>query len=113
MIFLIILTQLPAADKTGESGVAGVPIYITFNGLRDEESARNCLVALNRHRRKRLLAIADKGDGEFQIVIEKKRPGYQVRVEKQGTPLKTARALYDYEVCIAAAAMAREAIADE
>jgi hypothetical protein len=36
-----------------------------------------------------------------------------VRVEKQGTALRTGRALHDFEVCIAAAAVAREAIADE
>jgi len=57
--------------------------------------------------------IPDKGEGDYQIVIEKKRPGFQVRIEKMGAAIKTARALFDYEVCIAAAAIAREAIEDE
>lgn len=60
-----------------------------------------------------MLLIPEKGDGDYQIVIEKKRPGFLVRVEKMGTALKSARALFDYEVCIAAAAISREAISDE
>ena len=67
---------------------------------------------MNRYR-KNPLHIADKGDGDYQVIIEKKRPGYQVRVEKQGTALRTGRALHDFEVCIAAAAITRESIADE
>lgn len=85
---------------------------VSIQGLRDDSAAKSCLVAINRHR-KNPLVLAESGDGEFQIVIEKKRPGFQVRVEKQGTTLRTGRALFDYEVCIAAAAIAREAIADE
>lgn len=80
--------------------------------MRDESVAESCLVTVNR-RRKRALALAQKGDGEYQIVIEKKRPGYQVRVERMGMALATARALHDYEICIAAATVARDAIADE
>ena len=86
---------------------------MTIQGLRDEAAARSCLTAINRYRKKRMLAIPDHGEGEYQFVIEKKRPGFQVRVEKMGSALKTARALFDYEVCIAAAAITREAIADQ
>lgn len=112
MICLIISAAPLFADKAGASESGKQPIYITINGLRDDDAARSCLGALNRYR-KRPLAIPEKGEGEYQIVIEKKRPGFQVRVEKMGTPLKTVRALFDYEVCIAAAAISREAIADE
>ncbi len=113
MIFLTILTPQLRADKAGESASGRGPIYVTINGLRDDAAAQSCLSALNRYRQKRLLAISTKGEGDFQIVIEKKRPGYQVRIEKMGTALKTARTLFDYEICIAAAAIARETIADE
>lgn len=113
MICLTTLTLQLRADKAGEAGSTRAPVYVTFVGLRDESAALSCLAALNRYRQKRLLAIPEKGEGEYQIVIEKKRPGIQVRVEKMGTALKTARALFDYEVCIAAAAITREAIADE
>jgi len=99
------------ADKAGATESHRSPIFITFSGLRDENAAKSCLSALNRYR-KRNLALPEKGDGEYQIIVEKKRPGYQIRVEKMGTTLKTARALYDYEICIAAAAIAREAIDD-
>ncbi|AFM11924.1 hypothetical protein [Turneriella parva] len=115
MIFLIISApalQLNGADKAGTSGTAKEPIPVTFSGLRDERTATSCLNAINRNRQRQLV-IPEKGDGDYQIVIEKKRPGYQVRVERMGTALKTGRALFDYEVCIAAAAIAREAIADE
>lgn len=67
---------------------------------------------MNRYR-KNPLQIADRGDGDYQVIIEKKRPGYQVRVERQGTVLRTGRALHDFEVCIATAAITRESIADE
>lgn len=87
-------------------------MQITIQGLRGERQVESCLKSINRYRQ-RNLTIAEKGDGDYQIIIEKKRPGYQVRVERLGTALKTGRALFDYEVCIAAAAMAREAIADE
>ncbi|MCS6972128.1 MAG: hypothetical protein NZL89_03810 [Leptospiraceae bacterium] len=80
--------------------------------MRDENTEKSCLRAINRYRM-HPLNFPEKGDGDFQIVIEKKSPGYQVRVEKQGTVIKTGRALYDFEVCIAAAAVARDAIADE
>jgi hypothetical protein len=99
------------ADKAGVTESSQSAIFITFSGLRDENAASNCLSALNRYRRRKL-SLPEKGDGEYQIIVEKKRPGYLVRVEKQGTTLKTARALYDYEICIAAAAVAREAIGD-
>lgn len=98
-------------SKAGAHAATGTPTYITILGIR-EENAASCLAQMNRNRR-RPLAFPDKGDGEYQIVVEKKRPGYQVRVEKMGTSLKSARALYDYEICIAAAAITREAIADE
>lgn len=97
--------------KAGAHAATLAPTYITIQGIR-EENAQSCLSLLNRNRR-RLLAFPEKGEGEYQIVVEKKRPGFQVRVEKMGTSLKTARALYDYEICIAAAAITREAIADE
>ena len=113
LTFLIISTLPLLADKAGDSASGKGPIYVTINGLRDEAAAHSCLAALNRYRQKRMLAIPQHGEGEFQIVVEKKRPGYQVRVEKMGTALKTARTLFDYEVCIAAAAITREAIADE
>jgi hypothetical protein len=83
-----------------------------MQGLRDEKVEKSCLRAINRHRQYPL-AFAEKGEGDFQIVFEKKHPGYQVRVEKRGTVLRTGRALHDFEVCIAAAAVARDAIADE
>lgn len=114
LIFLITsaLPQLNAADKAGSTATGRPPVEVTFAGLRDERMATSCLNAINRYRQRQLV-IPEKGDGDYQIVIEKKRPGYQVRVERMGTALKTARALFDYEVCIAAAAIAREAIADE
>jgi len=99
-------------DKAGASVVGKAPIEVTFVGLRDDAVALSCLATVNRQR-KRPLALAQKGDGEYQIVIEKKRPGYQVRVERMGIALTTARALHDYEICIAAATVARDAIADE
>lgn len=89
-----------------------MPIYVTIQGLRDDDATLSCLAAMNRNRR-RLLAIPAKGDGDYQFVIERRRPGYHVRVEKMGSALRTARALYDYEVCIAAASIARETIGDE
>ncbi len=98
-------------SKAGAHAANQTPIFITIRGIH-EENATSCLGLMNRNRRKRL-AFPEKGDGEYQIVVERKRPGYQVRVEKMGSSLKTARALYDYEICIAAAAMIREAIADE
>ena len=113
MTFLTISTLPLLADKAGESASGRGPIYVTINGLRDDAAAQSCLGALNRYRQKRMLAIPQSGEGEFQIVVEKKRPGYQVRVEKMGTALKTARTLFDYEVCIAAAAITREALADD
>ncbi len=113
MIFLIICILPLQADKAGESAAGRGPIYVTINGLRDDAAAHTCLAALNRYRQKRMLAIAQSGPGEYQLVVEKKRPGYQVRIERMGTTLKTARTLFDYEVCIAAAAIAREAISDE
>lgn len=67
---------------------------------------------MNRYRNTPLV-FAEKGDGDYQVVFEKKHPGYQVRVEKQGTVLRTGRALHDFEVCIAAAAITRETIADD
>jgi hypothetical protein len=114
LIFLITsaLPQLNGADKAGSTATGRPPVEVTFAGLRDERMATSCLNAINRYRQRQLV-IPEKGDGDYQIVIEKKRPGYQVRVERMGTALKTARALFDYEVCIAAAAIAREAIADE
>jgi len=111
-IFLIISAPVASADKAGDAPGGKPPIQVAINGLRDEDTAKSCLVAINRYR-KRPLTLPEKGEGEYQIVIEKKRPGYVVRVEKMGTALKTARALHDYEVCIAAAAMAREAITDD
>jgi len=114
LIFLITsaLLQLNAADKAGSTATGRAPVEVTFAGLRDERMTTSCLNAINRYRQRQLV-IPEKGDGDYQIVIEKKRPGYQVRVERMGTAIKTARALFDYEVCIAAAAIAREAIADE
>jgi hypothetical protein len=104
-----LLAQSPA--KAG-SAASREPITITIQGLRDENIEKNCLRAINRYRKNPLL-IAEKGDGDYQVIIEKKHPGYQVRVEKQGTVLRTGRALHDFEVCIAAAAIARDAIVDE
>ncbi len=115
MIFLITsapLLHANSGDKAGTTAGGKEPVKITIQGLRDERQIANCLKSINRYRQ-RPLVIPEKGDGDFQIVIEKKRPGYQVRVERMGTALKTGRALFDYEVCIAAAAMAREAIADD
>lgn len=112
MICLIIWAQALHADKAGASEGGKAPIPVTIQGLRDEGAAKSCLGALNRYR-KRPLIIPDKGEGDYQIVIERKRPGFQVRVEKMGAAIKTARALFDYEVCIAAAAIAREAIEDD
>jgi len=115
LTFLTILAPalpLKAADKAGSTGAAKEPIPVTFSGLRDERTATSCLNAINRNRQRQLF-VPEKGEGDYQIVIEKKRPGYQVRVERMGTALKTGRALFDYEVCIAAAAIAKEAIADE
>ena len=111
-IFLITWAPPRLADKAGASEGGKPPVYITIIGLRDEGAARSCLGAINRDR-KRLLAIPDRGEGDYQIVVERKRPGFQVRIEKMGIAIKTARALFDYEVCIAAAAISREAIADE
>lgn len=111
----MLTTRINSTDKAGAKAGAyaatPAPTLITIQGIR-EENALSCLSQLNRNRR-RLLAFPEKGDGEYQVIIEKKRPGFQVRVEKMGTALKTARALYDYEICIAAAAITREAIADE
>lgn len=100
-----------AGSKAGAHAATLAPTYVTILGIR-EENASSCLSQMNRQRR-RPLAFPEKGDGEYQIIVERKRPGYQVRVEKMGTSLKSARALYDYEICIAAAAITREAIADE
>jgi hypothetical protein len=99
------------AAKAGAEMEPPDPVYLTIHGLRDDRAEESCLRAINRNR-KRPLAFPGKGDGDYQIYIERKRPGFQVRIEKMGSALKTARALYDYEVCIAAAAIAREAIVD-
>jgi hypothetical protein len=114
LIFLTICATPLLSQSQAKAGAAGnrEPVTITIQGLRDENAEKSCLRAINRHRQYPL-AFAEKGDGDYQIFIEKKRPGYQVRVEKQGTALRTGRALHDFEVCIAAAAVAREAIADE
>jgi hypothetical protein len=114
LIFLTICATPLLSQSQAKAGAAGnrEPVTITIQGLRDENAEKSCLRAINRHRHYPL-AFAEKGDGDYQIFIEKKRPGYQVRVEKRGTVLRTGRALHDFEVCIAAAAVAREAIADE
>jgi hypothetical protein len=112
LTFLIIWAPPRLADKAGASEGGKPPVQITILGLRDEGAAKSCLTALNRDR-KRPLVIPQQGEGDFQIVIEKKRPGFQVRIEKMGMAIKTARALFDYEVCIAAAAISREAISDD
>jgi hypothetical protein len=111
-ICLIIWVLQLRADKTGASEGGKPPISISIVGLKDEGATHSCLKAINRDR-KRMLVIPDKGEGDYQIVIERRRPGFLVRVEKMGTALKSARALFDYEVCIAAAAISREAISDE
>lgn len=114
MIYLTICaTPLLSQSPAKAGSVAGRdPVTITIQGLRDENAEGGCLRAINRYR-KNPVTLATKGDGDYQVVIEKRFPGYQLRVEKQGTILRTGRSLHDFEVCIAAAAMAREAIADE
>jgi len=98
--------------KAGASLPKAMPVYVTIHGLRDDDSAKSCLNSINR-KRQRPLVLPEKGDGEYQIIIERKRPGYHVRIEKMGAALRTARALYDYEVCIAAGAVTKEIIADD
>lgn len=112
MTFLIIWAPPLFPDKAGAPTTnQKPPIPITIQGL-SIEAAQSCLKSLNRNRQ-RTLSIPDKGEGDYQIIIERRRPGFHVRVEKMGTALKSARALFDYEVCIAAAAITREIIRDE
>ncbi|MCB1201314.1 MAG: hypothetical protein KDK41_11775 [Leptospiraceae bacterium] len=49
---------------------------------------------------------------DFQIQIEKRHPGFLVRLEKDGRVIQLARAMTDYELPFAAAVLARDHIPD-
>ncbi len=97
--------------KAGSSEIRRI-VKISIYGLHSVEAQHSCLKAINRQRVNPLELAEGDYAGDFQIVVEKKRPGYQVRIERDGTPLRTGRALHEYEVCIAVAVITRETISD-
>jgi len=111
LIYLIIVVQAIWPDKTGTPKPEKAQIYITFQGFA-YDTAQGCLKTINRNR-KRPLAISEGGDGDYQIIAERRQPGLSLRIEKMGATLKSARTLYDYEVCIAAATLVRDTVSDD
>lgn len=56
---------------------------------------------------------ADLYGSDYAILYEKVNQGYYIRMEKRGRLIQTARALAEYELPMAAAALARDHIPQE
>lgn len=73
--------------------------------------ADSCFRSINEVRRVKLV----KGNligSDYQMQVEKRSPGYLIRLEKDGRVIQLARALKEYEIPLATAALARDHIPD-
>ncbi|MDW8306349.1 MAG: hypothetical protein RML34_04700 [Leptospiraceae bacterium] len=72
-----------------------------------------CYSSINRERKIPVEEVTELQESEYAIFYEKLSQGYLVRLERRGRVIQTARALLEYELPLAAAALARDHIPED
>lgn len=84
-----------------------VKIYV--GGAISINTKEHCYAEINKIRTTPVVEV-DLLNSDYAILYEKIAYGYYIRLEKQGRLIKVARALAEYELAMAAAALARDNI---
>lgn len=71
----------------------------------------SCFRSMNDNRKVKLVRGNLIGS-DYQMQVERRSPGFLIRLEKNGHVIQLARALKDYEIPLATAALARDHIPD-
>lgn len=100
-----------SVEASDSKPASRVKVYI--GGSISHAAKKSCYSEINRQRSVPVEEVVDLYSSDYAILYEKINQGYYIRVEKQGRLIQTARALAEYELPMAAAALARDHIPQE
>lgn len=111
--FFLLSLAIFAQAKAGNLAENVLPKKLYIGGAISPALKKGCYSSINRERKVPVEEAEDVEHSDYALFYEKISYGYYIRLERKGRVIQTARALSEYELPLAAAALARDHIPED